>query len=295
MTQPIHNILVSGGTHGNELSGIQAVKNWLLDQAEISKCAPSLAIQLAIINQKAVDLCRRFVDEDLNRQFTLSRLAQSSVNDPVHEVALAHKLNQQYGPKGASQTDLVIDIHNTTSNLGPTLIIIKDDNFHRQLARYVKHNMPEAVILIEDYQDYADFGYFCTIGKRGLMIEVGPQAHGTLKARAYAQTVQMTKLILAFVELHNINKVPNLSEVEAFRLGSEIKYPLNDSGTKMAMIHPQLDQQDFTLLQKGAPCFIDFDGNTIVWSQGDTYPHFIGEAAYNHLHVAFATSSKISW
>lgn len=293
MNQVIQNVLISGGTHGNEMSGVHALQNWLKDSSEIKCIAPNLTIEFALINQRAIAQCCRFVDEDLNRQFTYPKLNADINETSPYELTLATKLNQQYGPKGASKTDFVIDIHNTTSNMGPTLIIIENNTFHKQLSRYVKQCMPEAIILVEDFKAYADFGYFCTIGKQGVMVEVGPQAHGALKAIAYEQTVKMTGVILAFIELFNQGTVPQLPPIEAFRLGTEIKYPTNDD-KKMAMIHPFLDGQDFHLLSNGDPCFMDFLGNTIPWTGQDTYPHFIGEAAYHKLHIAFATSTKIA-
>jgi len=292
--QSISNILITAGTHGNEMSGIKAVQQWQQKPSDITHYAPSSKIKLALINQQAMAANKRYIDEDLNRQFTHSALENNS-KSLLNEHIIAQSLNEQYGPKGSSSTDLVIDIHNTTSNMGPTLIILVNDEFHQQMARHVKACMPEAIILVEDFQDYEAFGYLCTLGKRGVMIEVGPQPQGILKATAYAQTVKMTQAILSFVEAYNKNEAKPLAPVEAFRLLKEISYPtqsVDGAMQKSAMIHPQLDGQDFSLLEKGAPCFIDFEGNTISWAGEDTYPHFIGEAAYHHLHLAFATSDK---
>lgn len=292
--QPIINIVITAATHGNEMSGIQAIKQWQLNPERITQFAPSSSVQLHLVNEMAMAANKRFVDEDLNRQFTHKAL-NSNKASRLNEHLIAQNINEKFGPKGNSSTDLLIDIHNTTSNMGPTLIILVNDEFHQQLARFVKTNMPEAIILIEDFQQYDEFGYLCTVGKKGVMVEVGPQGQGILKAKAYAETVTMTELILSFVEAYNSNSFTPLNAVEAFRLGKEIAYPITTiegETQKAAMIHPKLDGQDFALLTKGSPCFIDFDGNEILWEEDDTYPHFIGEAAYNHLHLAFATSSK---
>jgi aspartoacylase len=292
--QPISNVVITAATHGNEMSGIQAIKQWQLNPERIAKFAPSSTVQLHLVNQMAMAANKRFIDQDLNRQFTHKALSENKTSR-LNEHLIAQSFNDKFGPKGHSATDLLIDIHNTTSNMGPTLIILVNDEFHQQLARFVKTNMPEAIILIEDFQAYDDFGYLCTVGNKGVMIEVGPQAQGILKAKAYAETVKMTELILSFVEAYNSNTLCAMEPVEAFRLGQEIAFPtitVDGATQKAAMIHPQLDGQDFILLAKGSPCFIDFDGNEIIWEEEDTYPHFIGEAAYNHLHLAFATSSK---
>ncbi len=294
MSEAIKNLLIAGGTHGNELSGVQAVENWLIDNSSIKTLAPSVNIKYSLVNKLAITQRTRFVDEDLNRQFTFESLSQFLRPESAHEHVLAQKLNAEYGPKGQPSTDFIIDIHNTTSNMGPTLIILVNDEFHQQLSRYVSQQMPEAIILVEDYQDYNEYGYFCTLAKRGVMVEVGPQPQGTLKAKAYEQTVKMTKAIVGFIERYNQGALKKLPATDAYRLVEEIRYPCKD-GRKTAMIHPSLDATDFTCLRHGDPCFVDYAGNSINWEGKDTYPHFIGEAAYHHLGIAFATSTKFKW
>lgn len=290
----IDSLVISAATHGNEMSGIAAIEQWQQQPQVLSVLAPSANIEYTLVNQKAMQLGKRFIDQDLNRQFTLTAL-----NDNQESTVLEHKIaqafNQKFGPKLAPKTDFIIDIHNTTSNMGPVLIILVNDSFHQQLARFVKQQMPSAIILIEDYQHYAEFGYLCTVAKRGVMIEVGPQAQGLLKAKAYTQTMEMAGAIVSFIEHYNNQTVPQLAPVEAFRLGKEVSYPcavVNKQTVKTAMIHESLEGQDFCLLKQGDPCFYTFEGESISWQEPDTYPHFIGEAAYNHLHIAFATSQK---
>jgi len=288
----INNVLITGGTHGNEMSGIQAVNNWITNKSEIQAIAPSIAIELCLVNQAAIKARARYIDEDLNRQFSLEKLTQRLQTSSPNEAKLAQAFNQQYGPKGASVIDFNIDIHNTTSNMGPTLIILVNDAFHQQLARYVKHNMPKSIILIEDYQDFKDFGYLCSVARKGVMVEVGPQVQGTLRADIYEQTVEMTSTILAFIEEYNSGQIIELPAAEAFRLDTEFPYPVNKANERKANIHRDLDGKDFSALLPGQPCFIDFDGNTILWEGKKTYPHFIGEVAYDHLNLAFATADK---
>lgn len=293
MQNNIKNILITAATHGNEMSGIHAVKKWQEDSNDLSQLVPSAALSFELVNKSALAQNRRFVDEDLNRQFTPKLLKNNALR--TNEQKLAKKFNEQYGPKEDPITDFLIDIHNTTSNMGPTLIILVNDDFHQQLARYVKKFMPSSIMLIEDYQNYPDFGYLCTVGRKGVMIEVGPQPQGLLKAQAYQQTIEMTASILKFVELYNAGNAPVLPPVEAFRLGKEVFYPTTQKDghtVKEAMIHPSIDNKDFCLMKRYSPCFVDFNGNDILWQEDDTYPHFIGEAAYNHLHIAFATSEK---
>ena len=285
-------MLITGGTHGNEMSGIQAIKYWQNDKNKLQVIAPSVNIELCLVNQAAIAAKSRFIDEDLNRQFSHTRLNQELTTSSSHEAILANSFNHRYGPKGTSVIDFNIDIHNTTSNMGATLIILVNDEFHQQLARYVKYKMPSCIILVEDYQDFEQFGYLCTVAKKGVMVEVGPQLQGALRADIFKQTIEMTRVILSFIEAYNNELHKTLPPVEAFRLDTEIAYPINASQEKTAMIHSQLDGKDFDVLLPGQACFIDFDGNTIPWEGKQTYPHFIGEAAYDHLNLAFASADK---
>ena len=286
-----NSIALVGGAHGNETSGIQLIRNW--QQFGLPSRFNELDVSLSIANEAAIAANVRFVDEDLNRQFTFERLSN---NNSAKEAELAKALNQQLGPKGDSNTDFVIDIHNTTSEMGATLIILEADEFHIQLARYVKQQMPEANILVEDEKPYLEHGYLCTTGKKGVMIEVGGHPQGVLREDVYLLTQTMAEAILDFCAAYNKGQINTdaLPACEAFRLGDNVSFPLDANGKRTAMIHHSLQDNDFKPLIPGAPVFRTFDGKDIVWeNETETYPHFINEAAYFKLDVAFATAERI--
>ena len=286
-----NSIALVGGTHGNETSGIQLIRNW--QQFGLPSRFNELNVSLSIANEAAIAANVRFVDEDLNRQFTFERLSN---NNSAKEAELAKALNQQLGPKGDSNTDFVIDIHNTTSEMGATLIILEADEFHIQLARYVKQQMPEANILVEDEKPYLEHGYLCTTGKKGVMIEVGGQPQSVLREDVYLLSQTMAEAILDFCAAYNKRQISTdaLPACEAFRLGDNVSFPLDANGKRTAMIHHSLQDNDFKPLIPGAPVFRTFDGKDIVWeNETETYPHFINEAAYFKLDVAFATAERI--
>tara|TARA_Y100001963_G_scaffold39979_1_gene55910 strand:- start:114 stop:986 length:873 start_codon:yes stop_codon:yes gene_type:complete len=287
-----NSIALVGGTHGNETSGIQLIRNW--QQFGLPSRFNELNVSLSIANGAAIAANVRFVDEDLNRQFTFEGLSN---NNSAKEAELAKALNQQLGPKGDSNTDFVIDIHNTTSEMGATLIILEADEFHIQLARYVKQQMPEANILVEDEKPYLEHGYLCTTGKKGVMIEVGGQPQGVLREDVYLLTQTMAEAILDFCAAYNKGQINTdaLPACEAFRLGDNVSFPLDANGKRTAMIHHSLQDNDFKPLIPGAPVFRTFDGKDILWeNETETYPHFINEAAYFKLDVAFATAERIT-
>jgi len=292
MTDIINSVLIVGGTHGNETSGTTllnpAYSNALVQASSISD------ISFLLGNPRAYEQNCRYTEEDLNRQFSLKAL---NAEPACYEAVRAQEINGMFGPKASPTQDLVIDIHNTTSNMGPTLIILEADEYHIALSRYVKQQMPDAIILVEDEKSPQDHPYLCTIGKRGLMVEVGPQEQGVCRAKIMQQAFDMTRHILAFCDLWNqkhAEVLQKLSATEAFRLNRVVEYPLFESGKPCAMIHPQLQDKDFELLTAGDPVFLHFDGTVTVWEVEPTYPHFINEAAYQHLHIAFATADKVT-
>lgn len=54
--EPLRRVAVTGGVHGNEMSGVCLVQHWLRAPGELQR--PSFAA------------CRRDIDRDLNRTFT---------------------------------------------------------------------------------------------------------------------------------------------------------------------------------------------------------------------------------
>jgi len=296
MSEPtvIKKILITAGTHGNEMSGIEYLRNLQSNEqihAQLLAQTSDIDIELAIVNTLAVARRARFVEEDLNRQFSQEKLSVLTGENLEHQLAV--EFNLAFGPKHEPTRDLVIDIHNTTSNMGPTLIILQSDEFHQQMARYVKANMSDVIVLIEDHIPHKQHPYLCTIGKTGIMIEVGPQPQNVLRPAAYLQTEEMTKLVIAFCDLWNKQALGELDVVDAFRLTEEVYFPLCSAGNKLAMIHPSLQNNDFTVLNIGDPTFLTFAGRTLGWEgEDEVYPHFIGESAYYHLNIAFALSRK---
>ena len=287
----LNSVALVGATHGNETSGIQLIKNWRHSGIP-EQYTRALSLSLHLANDAALQANVRFVEEDLNRQFSVTALQEKG---SFQEAKLAHKLNAALGPKGDSATDLVIDIHNTTSAMGATLIILEASEFYIQMARFVKQQMPEANILLEDEKPFSDHGYLCTTGSRGVMLEIGGQPQGVLRQEVYQLTEALTHAVLDFCLAYQQGQTANLPPCEGFRLGHEVSFPLSATGEREAMVHYQLQDADFAPLLAGQPVFKCFDGSEIVWEgESPTYPHFINEAAYAKLHVAFATASLVT-
>lgn len=57
-----------------------------------------------------------------------------------YEVQRAQEINRIFGPKGSPDAyDVIFDLHNTTSNMGCTLILESSkDHFNLQMMNYIK-------------------------------------------------------------------------------------------------------------------------------------------------------------
>uniref|UniRef100_A0A8C6VCT9 Aspartoacylase n=1 Tax=Naja naja TaxID=35670 RepID=A0A8C6VCT9_NAJNA len=177
---PVRKIAIFGGTHGNELSGVFLVKSWQENGAEIERLG--LEVRPFLANPRAVEKCCRYIDCDLNRP--RPRLLQNLnptpelANNVPYEVQRAQEINSLFGPKGQPGAyDLIFDLHNTTANMGGTLILESSSNcFAIQMCHYIQvfkkrggdHN---------GLKNHIDGFCFFSPG-----VEVGPQPQGVLRA-----------------------------------------------------------------------------------------------------------------
>jgi aspartoacylase len=67
--QMIKNVAITGGTHGNEFTGVYLVKKWK-NNPELVKRS-SFETITKHMNLQAIKEVRRYVDQDLNRSFGL--------------------------------------------------------------------------------------------------------------------------------------------------------------------------------------------------------------------------------
>ena len=72
-----------------------------------------------------------------------------------------------------------------------------------------------------------------------------------------------------------------------------IDYPRDEKGNIDGLIHPERINQDWKLIKKGDPLFLDsqgiihkYDGDQLIW------PVFIGEVAYKEKKIAMSYTKK---
>ncbi|WP_332872824.1 aspartoacylase [Algibacillus agarilyticus] len=289
----IKQVAVVGGTHGNEITGYYLLEKWQAAPELIKR--DSFITRTLLANPKAFEINRRYVDQDLNRQF-----ASKNLTDPTlggYEQNRAKVINEELGPKGASKTDLVIDLHTTTSNMGPTLLMPQAGRFYNQLAAYLKLNMPDVTIFRdEDHKDNDEHHLLATTGRYGVIVEVGPVPQAVLRHDVFEQSEMMVQHILDFAEAYNTDSLPMLPEkTEAYRFLKSLQLPLNQEGERLGMVHKNIQDNDFTTLNPGDPLFQLFSGDTVYY-QGDktVYTAFVNEAAYYDNNLAMSLMEKVT-
>lgn len=290
---PLSRVAISGGTHGNEWTGVYMVREMLRRGAER---VGSASVTAVLSNPPAVDACRRYMDMDLNRCFTSSLLSSTVTESSPYELRRAQELNAQLGPKGSPQAvDLLCDLHNTTSNMGLTLIFYSSDALSLHILKYIQGKMTSVPVRAIQVDVSASDAYSLeSVGKHGFSIEAGPQPNGVVRADIYNMVKEAWELTLEWIQLFNSGSTFEGGEVEVYRTVTHVDYPRDPTNDEItAAIHPQLQDQDFKLLREGDPVFLTFSGETLKHKGDELHPFFINECAYYEKKIAFHLGRKV--
>ncbi|KAM3914030.1 N-acyl-aromatic-L-amino acid amidohydrolase (carboxylate-forming) [Leptodactylus fuscus] len=292
---PLHLVAVAGGTHGNEMSGVTLVKHWLRDSAELVRDTFTAVPLLA--NPKATEKCVRYYERDLNRCFTWDILFSSESQDEPYEVKRAREINRVFGPRGnINAYDLILDLHNTTSNMGVCLIL---SEAHKQLemhaCHYIQTQLPNFDPRIYVYAERGSELYdLASVSKAGIGFELGPQPHGVVRGDILQNMRTLVQVTLDFINQLNKGTEFPAFQVDIYQRVGHVEFPLSPDGEISAVVHPSLQDRDFSLLHPGDPAFLSFDGEIIPYTgEKPIYPVFINEAAYYEKNIAFIVAEKI--
>lgn len=287
-------VIISGGVHGNELTGPYLIRKW--HESPQSFRRPSLQTQMILANTEALLIGRRYVEEDLNRCFSLKRLKGRGRS---REMLLARQLNEALGPKGSLQEpDIIFDIHNSTANMGCTLIFGQISDTTKALYAELLLQEPRIrLYYMPEDRDVAS--YLPTIGKYDVCVEVGPQPHGTLQAELFFLTESVMTHALDLLEQINTSTFKHTTtEIPLYTHYKNIDFPRDEDRNISAMIHPERQGKDYQELKPGDPLFLDFQGNTLKWEENEVvYPVFINEHAYYEKGIAMSLTKKsiVEW
>lgn len=161
------SILIIGGTHGNEHTGIAIVTQLRDDIVSGRRTVASGMLTLMLGNPAAIAQGIRAVDgRDLNRYFSPEMLANDDGSEEFQRAAQIADI--------VRSSDIIIDIHATNKPSVP-FAIAKNDDAHRNVFRWFR---PSCVLTDPQYifgggspvtiDEYAD-----SIGKVGLCFETG--------------------------------------------------------------------------------------------------------------------------
>ncbi|KAL7469941.1 hypothetical protein ACHAXS_010179 [Conticribra weissflogii] len=309
--RPVKKVVVVGGTHGNEYTGVWCIKSIekqreSFESSSSSKSSeadrqkpinvfasfPSLHVDTLLANPVAHMQNKRFVDADLNREFSVDRLKRvaavlratvdgDETDDAAascdvatescsteeerkimadaslpHEALRAMEIEALLGPKiltnskissssltssdnvngnsvvsqqdheheheheqeqeqeqdtnPAPLTDVVIDLHTTTCNMGISLIIPEGDALMSAAAAYVMHSCrtkygyDHVQILMHALPKRRDRMNLSSCGKHGFTVEVGPVPQGVLRHDVVEKTEAALHSLLEFLHLRNL-------------------------------------------------------------------------------------------
>ncbi len=284
----ISSVLLVGGTHGNELTGIKLVRHWQTQGVE--KQFDSFQLDYLIANPKAVKANKRYLDHDLNRCFKLAELKDESLTS--FEQCLAKKIDHQIGPKGNAKVDFIIDLHTSTANMQTNIVLTRIDRFHLQLVAFLKSQLPDVVITSEtDLMD--DHHFLESIADKGILLEVGPIPQASIEYHCFDTTQKAVRACLDFIEAFNqpsqndsglLKNLPD--DIEIMTYYSKIYFPTDENDEITASVHPSLIGKAYPKINQGDPIFKSFDGQDILYQGESTYLAFINEAAYYDQNIA---------
>jgi succinylglutamate desuccinylase len=307
----IKSVVVVGGTHGNEYTGVWCIKALEKTADKVKKQFPSLQISTLLANPEAHLANKRFIDEDLNRQFSHEALHEMG-NDNLPrtvESLRAQEINEILGPKFAEthSTDVIVDLHSTTSNMGVALIIAEGDPLMAQAVAYVllKCGGEKAKVraLLHTHPSRDVRPNLASTARHGFTIEVGPVPNGVLRHDAVERTQEALFALMEFFDRHNNDKealmaelkqnypsgnVPCYKSAAAKKRGEmsgKISWPSDPENKNFPalMIHKDIQDRDFYPIKTGDPLFVEHDGTVIPYSGSHgspVYLMFVNEGGY---------------
>ena len=285
----ISKVLIVGGTHGNEPTGIYMLEKWQRNPEFITRNGFSTDLFLA--NPEALKMKSRYVDKDLNRCFLTRDLHNASLDS--HEDRLAKNINRELGPRPRSKYDLIIDMHTSTADMGITLICDQNPEALK-IAAAVKARLPKVHIYQFEYSDRIQ-SCLRSIAPLGIGIEIGPIPQNVLKHDILIQMEDTVSAILDVVqEARSTDRAFWPEAVEVFRHLDQVEYPEQATGYGY-VIHRDLEKLNYRKIPPQSPVFVGIDGDLIRYGgPDDAYAVFVNEAAYYDNQIAFALARRMT-
>ena len=289
--QPIKKVVIVGGTHGNEFTGIYLVKKFKQCPELIQR--KSFECSALIANPKAFEQNKRYIEKDLNRCFSSQNLTSKGADSMSYEDRRAVTLSRQLAPDSKQGSDLIIDLHSTTSNMGITIIPSSFAPFNLKMAAYLSDRNSQVKVYCWP-QSGSQTAFLRSLCPLGCAVEVGPVAQGIVDTKILQQAESVVLQILDCVEAYNCGKLKITTDsLTIYQAINTVDYPRNAQGDLQASIHPKLQNQDYKPIASGDPIFLGFNQEVITYTGNSvTYPTFINEAAYYEKGIAMCLTQK---
>lgn len=285
----VEHVAIIGGTHGNELTGAWLLERWRRHADLVQR--PSFRTHILLGNPKALQQGRRYIDRDLNRCFELDGEPEPVETAVVrsYEQERARVLRGQLETFRVIPDGMLIDLHNTTANMGLCLIFVNRAPFNVKLATWVVKKIPEVRVYFW-LDESLPRRSASSIVERGVTLEVGPVPNGVVRADLFWKTERAVQCMLDFVEEYNRGRIAfdGRDELKAFVYERAVDYPRDERDRIRGFVHEELQDRDYLPLEPGAPLFRTLDGETIRYDgPPGLCPVFINEAAYYEKRMAF--------
>ncbi len=291
MSNKINKVAITGGTHGNELTGVYLINKYKKNPDLVKR--EGFETVFIHANIGAMKKCTRYVDKDLNRTFIKNDLANDMLYS--YEDILAKNINAKLGPKGSEKTavDFIVDLHSTTSDMGLSIVIDNDNKLTWQVVAYLKEIEPNLHIF-RWKGDTKEVSFVNSITKDGFAIEVGPIPQGVLRADLFFETEKLVGYILDYFEKLNAGKLEKkYKTIEIYDHIKLLDFPRGKDGDINATVHPNLQDNGYFKLTKGDPLFVTLEGEIIKYKEDkEVYALFINEAAYYEKGFAMCLTEK---
>jgi succinylglutamate desuccinylase len=279
-------VVIVGGTHGNEKTGVYLVNKFI----NLKNTLPNFHdYKFFIGNPKATDQNLRFLDYDLNRSFNKGL----SNNSQFYEIQRSQELKSEILKWAGKDPFFLIDLHTTTANMGKTVVISKNDRLTAETAKILITLDPSIKILFNSDMDN-DSVFVDSIAPHGLIIEIGPISQNIYDWNTIESTEKLTLQILEILNKVE-KKASSLDPVllSGFKEVGMSHFKLNSDQIPEFLIHPNLLFKDYQPVNFEDPVFISQEGKNILSPFEKTfYPVFINEAAYLKSGIAFLRTHK---
>ena len=284
----VQRILIVSGTHGNEINPIWAVKQFNREENSLNH---GIEYEYIIGNPAAYEKGCRYIDDDLNRSFKEIK-NHNQDNNSAYEVNRANFLVDQFGIHGSNKPcQIAIDLHTTTANMGTSIVMYGRRFKDFCLAALLQNKFGLPIYLHE--KDKVQTGFLVEAWPCGLVIEIGAVAQNFYDPKIIDRFLIIISSLREEIDKLKNNLIELPKELVVHVHKGSIDYPRDKKGDIHGLIHPERINQDWKMIKKGDPLFLDSKG-TIHKYYGDhlIWPVFIGEVAYKEKKIAMSYTKK---